>query len=104
LGDATTVEEVRTRLREKLEEAFGVDEATMLMDRPPGGWDDLVTNQTLDAFESRLDLKLAALKFELLGHMEREFRAQTWRLVTAILAAMGSLAAAMGVFAALARL
>ena len=33
-----TVEEVRVRLRTKLEAAFGAEEASILMDRPPGGW------------------------------------------------------------------
>jgi hypothetical protein len=85
-----TVEDVRVRLRAKLESAFGAEEASILMDRPPGGWNDLVTNQMLDA-------KLDALRFELVGQMselrgeliaalERGFRAQTWRLTTALLA------------------
>jgi hypothetical protein len=49
-------------LRRKLEEAFGAEEASILMDRPPGGWTDLVTNQTLD-------LKIDALRAELRGEM-----------------------------------
>jgi hypothetical protein len=56
------VEEVRVRLRRKLEEAFGAEEASILMDRPPGGWTDLVTNQTLD-------LKIDALRGDLLGEI-----------------------------------
>ena len=44
-----------TRLRRKLEEAFGAEEASFLMDGRPGGWSDLVTNQTLD-------LKIEALR------------------------------------------
>ena len=55
------------------------EEASILMDRPPGGWNDLVTNQMLDA-------KLDALRFELVAVMERGLRAQTWRLTTALLA------------------
>ena len=74
-----TTEDVRVRLRAKLESAFGAEEASILMDRPPGGWNDLVTNQVLDA-------KLDALRFELVAAMERGFRAQTWRLTTALLA------------------
>ena len=77
-----TTEDVRMRLRTKLEEAFGAEEASILMDRPPGGCNDLVTSQVL---ESRLD----AVKHELVATMERGFRTQTWRLVTAIFVAFG---------------
>jgi hypothetical protein len=49
-----------------LEELVGVSGAEILMDRPPGGWSDLVTNHTLDlrfaAFEERSDRKLEALE------------------------------------------
>lgn len=77
------------------------------MDRPPGGWSDLVTNQTLD-------LKIDALRRELRGHMtelhsslknelkdeiaqvriglqgvsasvDRRLRAQTWITTTALI-------------------
>ena len=63
-----TTEEARVRLRTKLESAFGAEEASILMDRPPGGWNDLVTNQVLEA---RRD----ALRYELVGQMA-ELRAQ----------------------------
>jgi hypothetical protein len=75
-------EEVRVRLRQKLEASYGAEEASYLMDRPPGGWNDLVTNQMLDA-------KLAALEHKLVATMERGFRSQTWRLMGAIFVAMG---------------
>ena len=84
-----TIEEVRVRLRTKLKAAFGAEEASILMDRPPGGWNDLVTNQVLEA---RLD----ALKFELVATMERGFRVQTWRL-------LGAMFVMFGVFATLVR-
>jgi hypothetical protein len=49
--------------------------ADILMDRPPGGWSDLVTNHTLDlrfaAFEERMDRKLDALQ----AQMELRFAA-----------------------------
>ena len=85
-----TVEDVRVRLRTKLESAFGPEEASILMDRPPGGWNDLVTNQVLDA-------KLAALEYKFVAALERGFRAQTWRLA-------GSTFVAFGLFATLVRL
>ena len=61
-----TVDEDRMYLRTRLEELVGVSGAEILMDRPPGGWNDLVTNRTLDlrfaAFEERFDRKLDALE------------------------------------------
>ena len=39
---------VQLRLRRKLEELVGVEEADLLMDRPPGGWSSLVTKDWLD--------------------------------------------------------
>lgn len=77
-----TTEDVRVRLRTKLETAFGAEEASILMDRPPGGWNDLVTNQVLEA-------RLAALEHKLVATLERGFRNQTWRLVGAIFVAFG---------------
>ena len=74
-----TTEDIRVRLRNKLESAFGAEEASLLMDRPPGGWNDLVTNQVLEA-------RLTALENRLVATMERGFRIQTWRLATALLA------------------
>jgi hypothetical protein len=64
-----TVDEDRMHLRTRLEELVGVSGAEILMDRPPGGWGDLVTNHTLDlrfaAFEERADRKLDALEARL---------------------------------------
>jgi hypothetical protein len=85
-----TNEDARLRLRTKPESAFGAEEASILMDRPPGGWNDLVTNQMLEA---RLD----ALKHEFVAAMERGFRTQTWRL-------LGAIFVAFGLFATLARI
>ena len=83
------VEEARVRLRRQLEATFGVEEASILMDRPPGGWNDLVTNQTLD-------LKIDVLRYELKTEManlsasvDRRLRAQTWMMMTTMLAGVG---------------
>jgi hypothetical protein len=61
-----TIDEDRMQLRTKLEELVGMSGAEILLDRPPGGWSDLVTNQSLDlrflAFEERMDRKLDALE------------------------------------------
>jgi hypothetical protein len=95
-----TVEEARIRLQRQLEDTFGVEEASILMDRPPGGWGDLVTNHTLD-------LKIDALRYELRTEMhdlradlrvdmanlsasvDRRLRAQTWMMMTTMIAAVG---------------
>lgn len=47
------VEEPLTRIRQVLEERLGTEAASYLMDRPPGGWSNLVTTDVLDL---RLDL------------------------------------------------
>ena len=98
-----TVEDVRVRLRTKLESAFGAEEASILMDRPPGGWNDLVTNQVLDAKLVALEVKLVAQMAELRGEMAalrgemaRGFQVQTWRL-------LGAICVAFGLFATLVR-
>ena len=70
-----------------------MEEAAMLMDRPG----DLVTNAALDQ-------RFEAFEHKLMAEMQREFREQTWRLMTAMLAAMGTLVGAMGIFVALAKL
>jgi hypothetical protein len=112
-----TVEQISARLRARLQEEYGVDEAAILMDRPPGGWADLVTNASLDRrftdFEARIDAKFDAkfealdYRFEALEHkieasLQREIRSQTWRLMTATIAAMSGLVGAMGIFVAIA--
>ncbi|MCJ7438129.1 MAG: hypothetical protein MUP97_10245 [Acidimicrobiia bacterium] len=98
-----TTEEVRVRLRTKLESAFGAEEASILMDRPPGGWNDLVTNQVLEARLNVLEFKLVAQMAELRGDlraemaelraaMDRGLQVQTWRLLGAIFVAFGMFA------------
>jgi hypothetical protein len=65
------------------------------MDRPPGGWNDLVTNQVLDA-------KLGALEHKLVATMEQGFKDQTKWLATFVIAAQGVVVALIaGIGAAL---
>jgi hypothetical protein len=119
-----TVDEDRMHLRTRLEELVGVSGAEILMDRPPGGWSDLVTNRSLDlrvaAFEERFDRKLEGLearmdlrfaavdarfadmdhrfdRFEhqLLAQVDRRLRAQAWVTISTIIAAVGMMAAAL---------
>jgi len=100
-------EDVQVRLRSKLESTFGAEEASFLMDRPPGGWNDLVTNQVLEAklaaLESRLVGQMTELRAELRGEMSelqiemaRGFQTQTWRL-------LGAMFVMFGLFATLVR-
>lgn len=95
-----TRDDVQVRLRTKLASAFGAEEASFLMDRPPGGWNNLVTNQVLDVKLAALEFKLVAqmtelrgemvgLRSDLRGEMARGFQVQTWRLLGAIFVAFG---------------
>jgi hypothetical protein len=109
-----TTEDVRVRLRTKLESAFGAEEASILMDRPPGGWNDLVTNQVLEArlgaLRSDLIAEIAGVRTEIAdvrsgvraeiaesrAALKDELRAQTWKL-------SGLIFVAFGIFAGLVR-
>ena len=71
------VDEVRSSLRSQLEEAFGVDEATLLMDGPAGGWDNLATKQDLDVLDQRiggLDQRIGGVEQRIDG-LDRRFDA-----------------------------
>jgi hypothetical protein len=108
-----TVDEERMRLRTWLEELVGMSGAEYLMDRPSGGWSDLVTTQKLDlrfaAFEARMDLRFAEVdrrfdtidhrfdrfEHELLAQVDRRLRAQSWVTISTIVAALGVIVAAV---------
>ena len=115
------IEEARLRLRRQLEDTFGVEEASILMDRPPGGWNDLVTNQSLaremdglrtelrgemaelrsEMSELRIELRseMAQLSSDVVASVDRRLRAQTWITTTTMIASVGlaaTLAAALG--------
>jgi hypothetical protein len=82
----------------KLEGAFGAEKASYLIDRPPGGWSDLVTNPTLDAKFEAFDAKLEATEHRILAAVDRRLRAQTWITTTTLFAGM-AMAALIGRFA-----
>jgi hypothetical protein len=84
-----TVEEARIRLRRQLEDAFGVEEASILMDRPPGGWSDLVTNQILDLKIDALRADLRTEMANLSASVDRRLRAQTWMMMSTMIAGFG---------------
>jgi hypothetical protein len=75
------VNEARERLRQQLEDDYGVEGAAILMDRPPGGWSDLVTKEYLDA-------KIDVVRHELLGAVDRRLRAQPWITTTTLIAGL----------------
>jgi hypothetical protein len=94
-------------------EEYGMDEADLLLDRPPGGWNDVVTKDwphlELGAFEARMDARfvgvesrIAAIEAGLgtgqqvlakmdsrLDEVARDVRSQTWRLVSVFVVMMG---------------
>jgi hypothetical protein len=119
-----TVDEERMRLRTRLEELVGMSGAEYLMDRPVGGWSDLVTNHTLDlrfaaseerfdrrldAFAASMELKFAAVdarfaeidhrfdrfEHELLAQVDRRLRSQAWMTISTIVAVGGVIVAAI---------
>jgi hypothetical protein len=83
------VDDVRVRLRRQLEDAFGVEEASILMDRPPGGWNDLVTHQTLKLEMDVLRAELRTEMAELSASVDRRLRAQTWMMMSTMIAGFG---------------
>ena len=107
------VDEQYMRVRRSLEEKLGVEEASYLMDRPVGGWSELVTNHTLDLKFDVLDERFAAVdhRFDALRHelkadlqalrveLHQSIRQQTWALMTALFAALAVFAAIFGVLA-----
>jgi hypothetical protein len=111
------IDEHRFRIRRSLEEKLGVEEASYLMDRPIGGWSDLVTNRTLDlkiqvlderfaamdrrfeSLEHKIDASITALRHELLAEIHQSIRAQTWALVTVLIAALGMFGTLFGLLA-----
>jgi ABC-type phosphate transport system auxiliary subunit len=58
------VDDIREQVRRTLEGLMSAEEASYLMDRPPGGWSDLVTKDYLDA---RLDALRGELRTEIAG-------------------------------------
>ncbi len=113
-----TTEDIRRRARRELTEKTSVETADYLLERPPGGWDNLPTKADVAHVGEIVDTKLDALRHELKGEMthvrsdlgseiaqlrndmHEDFRSQTWRLITAMTAIVGVIVAAFGVAAA----
>jgi hypothetical protein len=84
-----TVDDVRARLRPLLEREYGVDGAAYLIDRPQGGWSDLVTTQVLERELDALRQQIRADMADLRSDLRDELRAQTWQLSKLLIAAQG---------------
>ena len=98
-----TVDDVRAHLRPLLEKEYGVEGAAFLIDRPPGGWSDLVTNHTLEREIEALRQELRADMAGLGTAFHKELHAQTWRLTKLLIAAQGVVVVAIGGIGALLR-
>ena len=105
----TVDERGRLQLAEALKRALGDEEGITLMELlPPVGWADVATKQDLrmidvrfDALEARMDARFDAVDARLatldsrFDDLTREFRGQTWRLITLMVAFVGVIVAAV---------
>jgi hypothetical protein len=83
-GKMAPDERSRLQLADAAKRALGDDAGITLMELlPPVGWADVATKQDLAAIERRLEA------------VEREIRAQTWKLMTLIVAVQGIVVAAV---------
>ncbi len=104
----------RLALADAAKRAFGDDAGITLMELlPPVGWADVATKQDLLALEARMDSRFTprfesleasvreALETRMgkvedkLDDLSRELRAQTWKLMTLMVAVVGTVVAAL---------
>lgn len=83
------VEDIRQRVRSTLEGLMTAEEASCLMDRPPGGWSDLVTKDYVRAEIAGLGTEMANLRTQL----ERQTTSMLRWLVPTVFAAIVASAA-----------
>ncbi len=83
-----TVEERDRRLmQEALVNTIGPEPADTLMHYlPPVGWADVATKADLKATETVLRAEIASLGSSVRGEFYQALTAQTWRLITAMIA------------------
>ena len=74
---------------------MGAEETSYLMDRPPGGWSDLVTNQTLtdklDVLRHETRAEFASVRAEmaaLSASIDSRLRKQTWVMTTVLISGL----------------
>jgi hypothetical protein len=91
-------ERSRLRLADAAKAAFGDDAGITLMELlPPVGWADVATKHDLFPIEQRLervDQRLDRLE-QSMDELAREIRAQTWKLMTLVVAVVGVVVAAV---------
>lgn len=88
----STVESSRWALHSRVREVLGEKEGDILMEHlPPAGWSHLVTKDDLSLATGSLRAEMAEIRAELkqdMAHlridMERGFRRQTWKMITAM--------------------
>ncbi len=98
------IDDVRIRARQRLEELIGVEEAAYVVsDRPPGGWDALVTKEHLGLEAAALRHEITASRHEVLARLETELRAQTRWLATLVVSALAVVVAATAAIGTLLR-
>ena len=92
----TIGDEARYRLHQRLDSALGAQEAATLMSQlPPMGWGDLATKRDLESLGQSLRSEMGALEARVGARPDRELRLMTWPLITAIVAVMSVLVAAV---------
>lgn len=68
---------------------------------PPVGWADVATKHDVLALETRMDARFDALETRMgkveenVDDISRELRAQTWKLMTLMVAVVGTVVAAL---------
>jgi hypothetical protein len=92
----------RLQLADAAKRAFGDDAGITLMELlPPVGWADVATKQDLLALEARFTPRFEALEARMgkvedkVDEISREIRAQTWKLMTLMVAVVGTVVAAL---------
>ena len=87
-------ERSRLQLADAAKRAFGDDAGITLMELlPPVGWADVATKTDLRGIEQRLE-RLEHLEVRM-DELAREIRAQTWKLMTLMVAVVGVVVAAV---------
>ena len=91
-------ERSRLQLAEAAKQALGDDAGITLMELlPPVGWADVATKQDLHVMDRRfegIDQRLDVIERRL-DDVAREIRAQTWKLMTLMVAVVGVVVAAV---------
>ncbi len=88
-------ERSRLQLADAAKAAFGDDAGITLMELlPPVGWADVATKHDVDARFDVVDQRLDRLE-QRMDELAREIRAQTWKLMTLMVAVVGVVVAAV---------